>query len=307
MRLGSRLFRAIVSLWLIVTLVFVALRLTGDPVLAVLNPDDYTAEMIEAFRRQWGFEGTIWEQYIIYVSNVLHGHFGVSTLDGKAALDVVVERLPATLRLVAGSVAIMLIVGIPLGMIAALHNGSRLDTFVMSATTLGFALPNFVLGLLLILAFAVYFHLLPSGGTGSWRHLIMPVLTIGLAKAAIFTRFVRSAVIDALKLQCITAARARGLSERTILIRHIFPNCLIPLVTILPLLVGAMISASSVVESVFGWPGVGRLMVDSVAHRNLSVVQVIIMFVAILMISTNLIVDLLYSWLDPRSNAAIAA
>jgi peptide/nickel transport system permease protein len=306
MRLGARLFRAIVSLWLIVTLVFVALRLTGDPVIAVLNPDDYTAEMIEAFRRQWGFEGTVWEQYVVYVSNVLHGHFGTSILDGKDALAVVLERMPATLRLVAGSVILMLVIGIPLGTIAAINNGGRLDTFVMSATTLGFALPNFVLGLLLILTFAVFFQLLPSGGTGSWRHLIMPVLTIGLAKAAIFTRFVRSAVIDALKLQCVTAARARGLPERTILIRHIFPNCLIPLVTILPLLVGAMISASSVVESVFGWPGVGRLMVDSVAHRNLSVVQVIIMFVAILMISTNLIVDLLYSWLDPRSNAAIA-
>jgi peptide/nickel transport system permease protein len=304
MTLGSRLLRAVVSLWLIVTLVFVALRLTGDPILAVLNPDDMTREMMEAFRRQWGFEGSIWHQYVVYVSNVVHGNFGVSTMDGKDALAVVMERLPASLKLVGFSTLLMLFIGIPLGTLAAIHGGSRLDAVVMSATTLGFAVPNFVLGLMLILILSVTCQLLPSGGTGTWQHLVMPVLTIGLAKAAIFTRFVRSAVLDALRLQCVTAARARGLSEGAILVRHILPNCLVPLVTILPLLVGAMISAGSVVESVFGWPGVGRLIVDSVAQRNLAVVQAIIMLVALLMITTNLIVDLLYGWLDPRSAAA---
>lgn len=304
MTLGSRLLRALVTLWLIVTLVFVALRMTGDPILAVLNPDDMTREMINSFRHQWGFEGTIWEQYVIYLSNLLHGNFGISTMDGKDALAVVMERLPATLKLVGCSTLLMLVIGIPLGTLAAVRGGSKLDAFIMSATTLGFAVPNFVLGLMLILVFAVFFPLLPSGGTGTWQHLIMPVLTIGLAKSAIFTRFVRSAVLDALRLQCVTSARARGLSESTILIRHILPNCLVPLVTILPLLVGAMISAGSVVESVFGWPGVGRLIVESVGQRNLAVVQAIIMLVSVLMITTNLIVDLLYGWLDPRSAAA---
>lgn len=306
MRLFSRSLRAVISLWFIVTLVFVGLRMTGDPVLAVMNPDDMTMEMIEQFRKRWGFEGTIWEQYLVYFVNVAHGNFGTSTLNGQDALSVVLERLPATLVLVGCSTLIMLMVGIPLGTLAAFKAGSKLDGIIMSGSTLGFAIPNFFFGLLLILVFSVTLRLLPSGGRGTVWHLILPVLTIGLAKSAIFTRFVRSAVLDALRLPCMTAARARGLSGTRILFWHVFPNSLVPLVTILPLLVGGMIGAASVVEAVFSWPGVGRLIVESVAQRNLAVVQVIVMLVATVMITTNLIVDLLYVWLDPRSATATA-
>jgi peptide/nickel transport system permease protein len=198
----------------------------------------------------------------------------------------------------------MFVVGFPVGALAALDNGGRLDRTIMSLSTVGFALPNFVLGLALILLLSVNLHILPSNGYGSIENLIMPVLTIGLAKAAIFTRFVRSAVLDALRLSCITSARARGLSEFQIFVHHVIPNALLPLVTITPLLVGSMIAAGSVVESVFGWPGVGRLIVDSVAQRDLAVLQVIIMMVAFLMIATNLIVDLAYARLDPRTALA---
>jgi peptide/nickel transport system permease protein len=304
MRIGTRLLRAALSLGLIVTLVFVGLRMTGDPAIAVLNPDDMTREMIDAYRKRWGFEGTIWEQYLVYVWNVVHGNFGVSTLNGQDALSVVLERLPATLLLIGCSTMLMLLIGASLGTLAAFKAGSRLDSFIMSGSTLGFALPNFFFGLLLILVFSVSLRMLPSSGRGTIWHLILPVVTIGVAKAAIFTRFVRSAVLDALRLPCMTAAKARGLSETRILLRHVMPNSLIPLVTILPLLVGGMIGAASVVETVFAWPGVGRLIVESVAQRNLSVVQVIIMLVAAVMITTNLIVDLVCAWLDPR--AAIA-
>jgi peptide/nickel transport system permease protein len=299
-----RLLRAVISLWLIVTLVFVGLRMTGDPAIAVLNPDDMTKEMIDAYRKRWGFEGTIGEQYLVYLWNVVHGNFGLSTLNGQGALHVVLDRMPATLLLVGCSTLLMLLIGIPLGTLAAFKSGSRLDGFIMSGSTLGFALPNFFFGLLLILVFSVTLRMLPSGGRGTVWHLILPVVTIGVAKAAIFTRFVRSAVLDALRLPCITAARARGLSGARILFGHVFPNSLIPLVTILPLLVGGMIGAASVVEAVFAWPGVGRLIVEAVAQRNLSVVQVVIMLVAAVMITTNLIVDLLYSWLDPRTTIA---
>jgi peptide/nickel transport system permease protein len=299
-----RLLRAVISLWLIVTLVFVGLRMTGDPAIAVLNPDDMTKEMIDAYRKRWGFEGTIGEQYLVYLWNVVHGNFGLSTLNGQDALHVVLDRMPATLLLVGCSTLLMLLIGIPLGTLAAFKSGSRLDGFIMSGSTLGFALPNFFFGLLLILVFSVMLRMLPSGGRGTVWHLILPVVTIGVAKAAIFTRFVRSAVLDALRLPCITAARARGLSGARILFGHVFPNSLIPLVTILPLLVGGMIGAASVVEAVFAWPGVGRLIVESVAQRNLSVVQVVIMLMAAVMITTNLIVDLLYSWLDPRTTIA---
>ena len=306
MRTWMRLLRAVISLWLIVTLVFVGLRMTGDPAIAVLNPDDMTKEMIDAYRKRWGFEGTIWEQYLIYIWNVIHGNFGLSTLNGQDALGVVRERLPATLLLVGCSTLVMLLIGVPLGTLAAFKSGSRLDGFIMSGSTLGFALPNFFFGLLLILVFSMTLRMLPSGGRGTVLHLILPVVTIGVAKAAIFTRFVRSAVLDALRLPCITAAKARGLSGTRILFWHVFPNSLIPLVTILPLLVGGMIGAASVVEAVFAWPGVGRLIVESVAQRNLSVVQVVIILVAAVMITANLIVDFLYSWLDPRTTIAAA-
>jgi peptide/nickel transport system permease protein len=306
MMLVSRLARAAVSLLVIVTLVFVALRATGDPILAMFNPDDYTKEALDAYRRQYGYTGSIFEQYLSYVANVFQGHFGMSSMSSRDALSVVLERVPATLQLVGCSAVIMFVVGIPLGSIAALNAGGRLDRLVMAGSTAGFAMPNFVLGLLLILLFAVFLHWLPSNGSGTWQHLVMPVLTIGLAKAAIFTRFVRSAVLDALKLSCVTSARARGLEESQIFLRHVIPNAMLPLVTITPLLVGAMVSAGSVVESVFGWPGIGRLIVDSVGYRDLAVLQVIIMLVAALMILTNLVVDLAYSRLDPRTALARA-
>jgi peptide/nickel transport system permease protein len=306
MKLAGRLLRAVISLWLIVTFVFVALRLTGDPVIAVLNPDDMTKDMMDSYRKLWGFEGTIGEQYLIYITNVMHGNFGKSILNGRDAFATVMERLPATLQLIGASAAIMILIGLPVGTWAAMKSGSKWDALVMSFSTFGFAIPNFFFGLLLILVFSVSLHLLPTGGTGSPLHLIMPVITIGVAKAAIFTRFVRSAMLDALKLQCVTSARARGLSGARVLIRHVFPNALVPLATILPLLVGGMISAAAVVEAVFAWPGIGRLIVESVAQRNLAIVQVIIMLVAFVMIVTNLIVDLIYSWLDPRASAAAA-
>jgi len=306
MKLAARLLRAVISLWLIVTFVFVALRLTGDPVIAVLNPDDMTKDMMDSYRKLWGFEGTIGEQYLIYITNVMHGNFGKSILNGRDAFATVMERLPATLQLIGASAAIMILIGLPVGTWAAMKAGSKWDALVMSFSTFGFAIPNFFFGLLLILVLSVSLHLLPTGGTGSPLHLIMPVITIGVAKAAVFTRFVRSAMLDALKLQCVTSARARGLSGARVLIRHVFPNALVPLATILPLLVGGMISAAAVVEAVFAWPGIGRLIVESVAQRNLAIVQVIIMLVAFVMIVTNLLVDLLYAWLDPRASAAAA-
>ena len=241
-----------------------------------------------------------------YVANLLRGDFGFSSMSNRDAFSVVMARLPATLQLVGWSAALMMAIGIPVGAIAARNAGGRLDRFVMTFSTVGFALPNFVLGLGFILLFAVNLHWLPSNGIGSPQHLIMPVLTIGLSQAAIFTRFVRSAILDALKLSCVTSARARGVSEWTIFWHHVMPNALLPLVTITPLLVGAMVASSAVVESVFGWPGIGRLIVESVAQRDLAVLQMIIIMIAAVMITTNLIVDSTYSRLDPRTAAARA-
>jgi len=301
MLLAIRLLRAVASLWLIMTLVFVALRATGDPITAIFDPDSNTEAALEAYRQQWGYTGTVLDQYRIYITNLLRGNFGFSSMSNRDVLPVVLERVPATLRLVGMSALLMIAIGIPVGAVAARNDGSRLDRFVMTFSTVGFALPNFVLGLGLILMFAVNLRWLPSNGIGTPQHLVMPVLTIGISQSAIFTRFVRSAILDALKLQCVTSARARGVSEWKIFWNHVVPNALLPLVTITPLLVGAMVAASAVVESVFGWPGIGRLIVESVAQRDLAVLQMIVMMIAVVMISTNIIVDLTYSRLDPRT------
>jgi len=306
MNFGFRLLRALISLWLIVTLVFLALRATGDPITAIFDPDNTTQAALDAYRRQWGYTGSVFDQYLAYLSNLLHGDFGFSSMANRDAFSVVTDRLPATLELVGCSALLMMLIGIPVGAIAAINDGGRIDRFVMTFSTVGFALPNFVLGLGLILLFAVNLHWLPSNGIGTPEHLIMPVLTIGISQAAIFTRFVRSSILDALKLQCVTSARARGISEWNVFWFHVIPNALLPLVTITPLLVGAMVAASAVVESVFGWPGIGRLIVESVAQRDLAVLQMIVMMIAAVMITTNLIVDLTYSRLDPRTSLARA-
>src|SRR5690606_29521817 len=203
----------IVSLWVIVTLVFLALRATGDPITAIFDPDNTPQAALDAYRVQWGYTGTIFEQYVIYVGKILQGDFGFSSMSNRPAASVVFERLPATLQLVGLSALLMIVVGLPIGALAALKSGSPLDRFVMNFTTVGFALPNFVLGLVLILILSVNMRMLPSNGAGGWQHLIMPVLTIGLSKAAMFTRFVRSAILDAVKLQCVVSARARGVGE----------------------------------------------------------------------------------------------
>lgn len=304
MSLMFRIVRALISLWLIVTLVFIALRATGDPITAIFDPDNTSQAALDSYRVQWGYTGTVLDQYLVYLGSLIQGDFGFSTMSNRAALDVVMERLPATLQLVGLSAVLMIAIGLPVGTMAAMRAGGPLDRFVMSFSTVGFALPNFVLGLALILLFSVNLHLLPSNGTGTWQHLVMPVLTIGLSKAAIFTRFVRSAILDTLGLQCVVSARARGLGEWQIFWRHIITNAVLPLVTITPLLVGAMVAAGAVVESVFGWPGVGRLIVDAVAQRDLAVLQMIIMLIAVVMITTNLVVDLAYAKLDPRTAAA---
>lgn len=306
MSLLSRILRAVISLWLIVTLVFIALRATGDPITAIFDPDNTSQAALDAYRQQWGYTGTVLDQYLAYIASLFRGDFGFSTMSNRPALEVVMDRLPATLQLVGLSALLMIAIGLPVGTMAAMRAGGPLDRFVMSFSTVGFALPNFVLGLGLILLFSVTLHMLPSNGIGTWKHLVMPVLTIGLSKAAIFTRFVRSAILDTLRLQCVVSARARGLTEWQIFWRHIITNAVLPLVTITPLLVGAMVAAGAVVESVFGWPGVGRLIVDAVAQRDLAVLQMIIMLIALVMISTNLVVDLAYAKLDPRTTAAAA-
>lgn len=212
----------------------------------------------------------------------------------------VLERLPATVLLMGVTGICTLLIGIPAGIWAALHRNSWIDRLTMLLSVAGFSLPNFVFGILLILLFSITWQILPTGGSGSWQHLVMPVLTMTLAEAAVLARFTRSAMLEALSQPYMRTARAKGLRWNRAVIRHALPNAAIPLITVVGFFVGTLVAGGVVTESVFAWPGLGRLLVSSVANRDLAVVQIIVMLIACSMVLTNLLVDLLYGWLDPR-------
>lgn len=295
----QKLARALLTILLIVTTVFVVLRLSGDPALYVLGLDA-DPRALEAFRARWGLDLPIWQQYLQFLANCLQGDFGYSYFEERSAMTAVLERLPQTLLLMGVTALFTLLVGIPAGVFAALHRNSWIDRLTMLVSVAGFSLPNFVLGIFLILLFSVTWQLLPTGGSGSWQHLVMPVLTMTVAEAAVFARFTRSAMLEVLHQPYMRTARAKGLSWHQAVRRHALPNAAIPLVTVVGFFAGTLIAGGVVTESLFAWPGLGRLLVSSVANRDLAVVQIIVMLIAGSMVLTNLIIDLLYGWLDPR-------
>lgn len=295
-----KLFRASVTLWLCVTFVFVVLRLSGDPVETILG-DDAPPDLIDYYTVAWGLDKSVFEQYVLYFVNIFHGDLGRSFLSGRDAVAIVLERVPLTLYLTGVSLAVALVLGPPAGIAAALRRDSWLDRAIMGIAVSGYSLPNFFLGIVLILLFTVQLGWLPSSGSGDWKQIIMPALTMGTAGAGVFARFTRSSVLEVLSMPHVRAARARGLSRARVLARHVLINASIPIVTILGFHIGGLIGGGLVVETVFAWPGMGRLLVTSVGNRDLAVVQVAILFIAVTMIIANLTVDLLYTWIDPRS------
>jgi peptide/nickel transport system permease protein len=301
--LATRLARAALTIAMVVTFAFVVLRLSGDPAQIIMGADA-PPEAVDAFRSAWGLDEPIWVQYFSYFWAILQGDLGRSMRDGRDAIVLVTERIPATLALTLPALAIKICLGIPAGIYAALHRNSLADRVVMIIAVAGFTVPSFVLGLLLVLVFAVQLGWLPSGGQESWRHGILPVITLGLGGAAVLARFTRSAMLEVLGQPYIRTANAKGVPWRAVVTGHALPNAAIPTVTIIGFMVGTLIAGAVVVESVFSWPGVGRLLVVAVANRDLAVVQCILLLVAITMVCANLIVDLLYGLLDPRLRAA---
>lgn len=298
-----RLLRALVTVALVVTFAFIVLRLSGDPALIVLGPEA-PPEAIAAFRKAWGLDEPLWRQYFSYFGAIAQGELGRSMRDGRAAIELVAERIPATLALTIPALLLKIGIGIPAGIFAALHRGSFADRLVMLLSVAGFTVPSFVLGLVLVLVFAVQLGWLPSGGQDTWRHAILPILTLGIGGAAVLARFTRSAMLEVLGQPYVRTASAKGVPWRRVVTGHALPNATIPTVTIVGFMVGSLIAGAVVVESVFSWPGVGRLLVVAVANRDLAVVQVILLLVAATMVVSNLIVDFLYGFLDPRLRQA---
>lgn len=297
--IASRLFRALITVFLVMTFAFVVLRLSGDPAQIMLGPDA-PQESIDAFRKAWGLDDPIWLQYLSYLKGILSFDFGISMRDKAPAIDLVLQRVPATLQITIPALIIKLCLGIPAGVYAALHRQGIADRGVITLSILGFTVPSFVLGLVLVLIFSVQLGVLPSGGSDTWVHGILPTLTIAIGGTAVLARFSRSAMIEVLGQPYIRTASAKGISWSDVVWKHALPNASVPIVTIVGFMVGALIAGAVVVETIFSWPGIGRLLVVSVANRDLAVVQCLLLIIASCMVISNLVVDVLYGVLDPR-------
>ena len=300
-----KILRTLLTLWLVVTFAFVVLRTSGDPVVALLGADAMPDE-VEQFRRAWGLDQPLIVQYFNYIGQMATGQFGTSLRDHRPVIQIIAERLPATLQL--GLVAFVLaaLIGIPAGIIAALHRGGLIDRAIMALAVFGFALPNFFLGILLILLFSLTWQILPSSGTGTWKHLVMPAITLATFTAGSLARFTRSAMLEVLEKPYMRAAAAKGVPFWKRVLFHAFPNAAIPIVTVIGLNLGQLVAGAIVVETVFAWPGIGRLLVVAVSQRDLAVVQGLVLVIAVTMVLANLAVDLLYGVLDPRIREAAA-
>lgn len=289
----------IITLLVVAVTVFFMVRLSGDPIDIMAGPDADPL-FVERMREKWGLDRPLPEQLVAFMGGIVRGELGYSMATGLPAAQLFVERLPPTLVLGLSSLILSIAIGLPLGIVAALHHNSWLDRLVMSISVMAFSMPNFFLGVLFILLFSLHLRWLPSFGSGTWAHLVMPVLTLGLASAGAIARFARSCMLDVLNQNYMLAAEARGVSPNARTLLHALPNASVPLVTILGLRLGDLIAGAIIVETVFAWPGVGRLLAESVTQRDLAVVQVIVLATATTMVIANLLVDLLYGWLDPR-------
>lgn len=282
-----------------VTIVFVLLHLTGDPV-GQLLPLDATREDREALRAKLGFDQPIYVQYFRYVSRVVQGDFGESIRYRQPVMPLVLERMPATLKLTAASMLVALLIAIPAGIVSAVHKYSYLDTGTMFFALIGQCMPNFWLGLMLIILFGVTLRILPPAGIGTWKHLVLPAIALGGYSAAITARLLRSGLLEVLNQDYIRTARAKGLRERTVLYSHAMRNAAIPVVTIIGVQISVLLGGAIVTEYVFAYPGLGRLVLEAISARDFPIVMGAVILMALIISLTNLLVDLSYVVLDPR-------
>lgn len=297
--LALRILRALLTVAICVSAVFLALRLAGDPadiMLSIETPPDVRAH----YRELWGLDRPLAEQYLRYLASVVRGDFGLSFADDRPAFAAVVDALPKTVLLGACALLLALLIGMPLGVLAALRHNSAIDRFAMAVAVLGYAIPIFFLGILLILLFALKLRVLPSAGSETFWHLILPVVTLALPLAGRLARFSRTATLEVLGKPFIRAARARGVMPLAVILRHALPNAAVPLLMFIGIEIGHILAGSAVVETIFAWPGIGRLLVDSVLTRDLAVVQAVILTVTVVMVAANLLVDILHILIDPR-------
>ncbi|MCC7363822.1 MAG: ABC transporter permease [Dehalococcoidia bacterium] len=293
---------AILTILAVLTFVFFVIRITGDPT-SYLLPFDYTDEQKAALEAELGVDKPLPQQYVAFLGDLMRGDLGFSHRWSEGALGMVFDRLPATFRLASVAFLLTVSVSLPLGILAAARRGSALDGIIGGATTTGQAMPNFVLAVLLVWLFAVKLQWLPVGGEGGWKSYILPAVTLAAFPIASQTRIVRAAVSDVLTQDYIRTARAKGLSSRTVLTTHALRAAAVPILTIIGLQWQYFLGGTVIIETVFAWPGIGRLMVDAVQARDFAVVQSGVFVLSSIFIAINALTDIAYSWADPRYRA----
>ncbi len=295
-----RVLYAIFVLWGALTIIFIAIRIVpGDPAAMMLGASA-TQTDVEELRARLGLDDSLPRQYITFIGDVARFDFGKSLWLNRPVTTSVTERIAATARLAGAAMLLALLVSFPLGVLAALRPRSLLDRLVSIVSLIGQSVPGFWLGIMLILIFARQLRWLPSSGSTGLKHLILPAITLAMPLIGILTRLIRSGLLDVLYEDYIRTARAKGLSQRTVLTRHAMRNMLIPVVTVIGLQMGNLLGGAVIVETVFAWPGIGRLLVDAIFHRDYPLVQAAILFITASFILINLLVDISYVYLDPR-------
>jgi len=287
-------------LWGALTIIFIAIRIVpGDPASLMVGTSG-TEEDVAALNRRLGLDDPLPTQYVQYLGDAVRLDFGESLWLNRPVGEEVAGRIAATSRLAAVAVVLALLVSFPLGMIAALKRRTPVDGAISIVSLIGQSVPSFWLGIMLILVFARQLRLLPSAGSQTWQHLVLPAITLALPLVGVLTRLVRSGMLDVLYEDYIRTARAKGLRPNVVLSRHALRNMLIPVITVVGLQIGNLLGGAVIVETVFGWPGIGRLLVDAIAKRDYPLVQAAILLITATFIAINLIVDLSYGYLDPR-------
>ncbi|MGV0819813.1 ABC transporter permease [Martelella sp. AMO21009] len=310
-----RLIQALFVIIAMTIIVFIGVNVIGNPVDILINPDANQAERARVIAF-YGLDKPLWEQYLLFLRGLLHGDFGNSFVYGRPALTIILQRLPATLELAFSALIIAIVIGIPLGLYAGLYPDRPSSHFIMSGSILGFSLPTFWVGLMLIMLFSVDLGWLPSNGRGEtapllgiqWsfltldglKHLILPAINLALFKTSMVMRLTRAGVQEVLPQDYVKFARAKGLRERRIVFVHVLKNLMIPVVTIIGLEFGSLIAFSVVTESIFAWPGMGRLIIESINLLDRPVIVAYLMMMVLLFVTINFLTDICYMLLDPR-------
>jgi peptide/nickel transport system permease protein len=295
-----RILHSIFVVFAISLIVFFAVRLTGDPVAIMFGAGEPTKEAIEELRHNLGLDKHLIVQYGIFVRDLITFDLGESYYSGKSVTSMIMDKMGATLILAFGGVIVALLIAFPIGIISAVKRGSIFDFGGRLISLLGISFPNFWLGIMLIIIFAVVLQWFPASGYNGFEYLVLPAVTLGLILSGILARLVRSSMLDVLNQQYINTARSKGIEEWIVIIRHALRNALIPTITFLGIQFGSLLGGTVIIEQVFSWPGVGRMIVEAIGQRDYPVVQGGVIVLALLMVTVNLIVDLSYGIIDPR-------